>query len=405
MSFRKEPSAWWGAPKKFDIPEEDRRVSWLELFYDLVYVIAVARITHHLSEHLSLESFLEYAGLFLIIFWGWLNGSLYHDLHGNEGLRTRLMTLWQMMIIAALAITLDHLPEHGYTNLTIVFMVMQLYITYLWWSVGFYDRSHRRYNLPYTIMYLISLGLMGLSLAVPSSWLTVIVPLILICNYAPPFVSQALLRRSNLDLNLSSSMFERLGLFAIIVFGEVVLGIVNGIGEIEALNFPVWLNFALALSIVFSLWWIFFTLVARREPKGGFLNATLLEMLYIPALIALGLMAVSFTALFDAHHSSRDMQLVFGYAVTIFLVCISLMMGLMELPDRFRRLFRPGRISLLLTALVFLIATLIHPELSTLTFLLGALFILLVEMLYLNSLYYGMVAKEGRNKDNTEVAG
>ncbi|MCB0570726.1 MAG: low temperature requirement protein A [Phaeodactylibacter sp.] len=391
MPFRKSASAWWGPPRKFDMPEESRRVSWLELFYDLVYVIAIARITHHLSAHFNLESFLEYMVLFILIFWGWLNGSLYHDLHGNDGLRTRLMTLWQMMIIAALSITLDHLPGQGYANLTIVFMAMQLYITYLWWSVGFYDRSHRRYNLPYTILYLISLILMGLSLVLPSSWLKLIIPLVLICNYAPPFISQALLRQGDVDLDLSSSMFERLGLLTIIVFGEVVIGVVNGIGGIRELGLSAWLNFALALSIVFALWWIFFTLISRREPKGGFLNATLLELLYIPALISLGLAAVSFTSFFLEQHNSYSPETLFGYAVAIFLACISLMMWLLELPDRFRRLHRHIRVSLLLTALVFLSATLAHLEVGVFTFLLGALAILLVEMIYLNSLYYKLM--------------
>jgi len=58
-------SAWWGAPKKFDREIKERRISWLELFYDLVYVIAIARITHHLSHHISIYDFLEYASLFI----------------------------------------------------------------------------------------------------------------------------------------------------------------------------------------------------------------------------------------------------------------------------------------------------------------------------------------------------
>lgn len=116
MRFDIGSAAWWGAPKKFDREIKERRISWLELFYDLVYVIAIARITHHLSQHISVTSFLEYVSLFVLIFWGWLNGSLYHDLHGNEGLRTRLMTLWQMMIIAALAITIDHSESGQYSN-------------------------------------------------------------------------------------------------------------------------------------------------------------------------------------------------------------------------------------------------------------------------------------------------
>ena len=383
---------WWGAPKKFDSEIKERRISWLELFYDLVYVIAIARITHHLSAHLSINGFLEYTSLFILIFWGWLNGSLYHDLHGNEGLRTRLMTLWQMMIIAAFAITIDQSGGNRIANITIVFMIMQFYITYMWWSIGIYDKEHRRYSLPYTILFLLSLALMGLSLAVSQEWLKILVPLVIICNYLPSFIAHRLLRRESLDLNLSSAMSERLGLFTIIVFGELVLGVVNGISKMDMSNFSTWLNFALAITIVFALWWIFFTLASNREAKKGFVNATLLELLYIPTLISLGLIAASFSRLFD--NDMYSLQKIFGYAIAGFLVGISLMMALLEVPGKFQTLIRRVRISLSVTALIFLITTLISIKVDSLYYLLAVIIILVAEILYLNSLYYGLKIEE-----------
>lgn len=383
-------AAWWGPPKKFDQPEKDRRVSWLELFYDLVYVIALARITHHFAAHVSVGGFFEYAGLFCLIFWGWLNGSLYHDLHGNEGLRTRLMTLWQMMIIAALSVVLE-LTDGRLTAVTIVFMAMQLFILYLWLSVGFYDPAHRRYNRPYTILYLIALGLMGLSLALPESWLKVLLPIVLVLNYTPPFIAQWLLRRASQNLDLSTSMFERLGLFTIIVFGELVVGVVNGMSASEGIDFHAWINFALAMVIIFALWWIFFTLIWRGEAKHGFLNASILELLYIPPLIALGLIAVSFTAFFNPHHDVHILQKVCGYAIAVILISISLIMGLLELPHRVLPIRRHFRLSLVLTAALFFISAVIPFQLETSYYLLVVVVLLVAEIFYLNLLYYGFV--------------
>jgi len=88
-------SVWWGPPKKFDTQFKERKISWLELFYDLVYVIAISRITNHLSSHISQRGFVEYACLFILVFWGWLNGSLYHDLHGNNDIRTRVLPFYK----------------------------------------------------------------------------------------------------------------------------------------------------------------------------------------------------------------------------------------------------------------------------------------------------------------------
>jgi len=389
MRFGKN-ATWWGPPKKFDPYFEERRISWLELFYDLVYVIAISRITHHLAMHINLEGFLQYACLFILIFWSWLNGSLYYDIHGSDGLRTRLMTLWQVMIIAALAVTIDQPSPTAYVNTTIVFMIMQLYITYLWWSVGFYDRSHRRYNRPYTILFLFALALMALSLFIPLKWVKLIAIIVIICNYAPPFIADRLLRKSSLDLSLSSSMSERLGLFTIIVFGEVVLGVVNGISKVNSLNFSVWLNFALAVSIVFALWWIFFAMTSNRNAKTGFVNATLLELLCIPTLMALGLIAARFSYLFDQNGTGQSLDIIFGSAMAIFLIGISLIMGLLTYAEIFNSIKRPARLSLLVTALVLVAWSFVNVKLETLYYLLVVIAILLAEIIYLTSLYYNL---------------
>ena len=389
MRFGKN-ATWWGPPKKFDPYFEERRISWLELFYDLVYVIAISRITHHLAMHINLEGFLQYAILFILIFWSWLNGSLYYDIHGSDGLRTRLMTLWQVMIIAALAVTIDQPSPTAYVNTTIVFMIMQLYITYLWWSVGFYDRSHRRYNRPYTILFLFALALMALSLFIPLKWVKLIAIIVIICNYAPPFIAHRLLRKSSLDLSLSSSMSERLGLFTIIVFGEVVLGVVNGISKVNSLNFSVWLNFALAVSIVFALWWIFFAMTSNRNAKTGFVNATLLELLCIPTLMALGLIAARFSYLFDQNGTGQSLDIIFGSAMAIFLIGISLIMGLLTYAEIFNSIKRPARLSLLVTALVLVAWSFVNVKLETLYYLLVVIAILLAEIIYLTSLYYNL---------------
>jgi hypothetical protein len=41
---------FWQPPRAHGDVIEDRSVSFLELFYDLVYVVVIARAAHHLSE-------------------------------------------------------------------------------------------------------------------------------------------------------------------------------------------------------------------------------------------------------------------------------------------------------------------------------------------------------------------
>ena len=311
--------SWWGAPKKFSTANEERKISWLELFYDLVYVIAISTITHYVAQELTLNALLDYFYLFVIIFWGWLNGSMYHDLHGTDGLRTKLMTLWQMVIVSALVITLHSREINLLFNATIVLLIMQIYITYLWWSVGLYDKEHRKLNKPYTIIYLVSFALIFATLFIQQPYIRILFYVTLILNCSPPFVTYFLLQKRTSALSLSSSMTERLGLFTTIVFGEVVLGVINGIIAVQKLDVRIWIQFGLAICIVFALWWLFFTIVSDKECKSGLLNSSIFELLFIPTLIGLGLLGASFNDLFkdfnDAVIPSGWLTEFFGFSI------------------------------------------------------------------------------------------
>src|SRR5215208_2048964 len=160
MSNSKHTNLWWGPPKNFDDRKYERKISWLELFYDLVYVAAIAELTHQLAAHPSWAQLAYSFLLFSLVFWSWVNGSQYYDLHGNDSIRTRLFTFYQMLAVAAIAITISDAFEGYHQGFAIAFAVIQSLITYLWWSVGLYDPSHRVFNKYYTYNYLIAFVLL-----------------------------------------------------------------------------------------------------------------------------------------------------------------------------------------------------------------------------------------------------
>ena len=393
--------SWWGAPKKFSIEKRERKISWLELFYDLVYVIAISTITHSVAQQFSIEALIDYFYLFVIIFWGWLNGSMYHDLHGSEGLRTKLMTLWQMVIVASLVITLHSETKHILFNATIVLLIMQIYITYLWWSVGLYDKEHRRLNKPYTIIYLLSFGLMFMTLFVEQPYIRILFYLTLLLNCSPPFVTYLLLKRKTSALVLSSSMTERLGLFTIIVFGEVVLGVINGAIATHQLNILMWFQFILAISIVFALWWLFFTIVSDKECKNGLLNSSIFELLFIPTLIGLDMLGASFNDLFQYFNEpgsqSEWVTKSFGFSISLFLLGIWAMVSFLKYPNIFLPFKRTAKIAFLTTAVLIGIFTYLPLQLSLVFHLIIVLVILIGLILYLNDIWYRM------NKNKNEI--
>lgn len=80
---------FWLPPRAHGDVIEVRTVGFIELFYDLVYVVVIARAAHHLARHLTWRGVGEFAVIFGMIWLAWLNGSVYHDLHGREDGRSR----------------------------------------------------------------------------------------------------------------------------------------------------------------------------------------------------------------------------------------------------------------------------------------------------------------------------
>jgi low temperature requirement protein LtrA len=235
---------------------------------------------------------------------------------------------------------------------------------------------------------------MAISLAIDGWWLRVLLPVVFICNYLPPFISHVLLKRAAQRLDLSGSMFERLGLFTLIIFGELVLGIINGLTDVPTLNLSAWLNFALAVSMVFGLWWIFFTMIARREARKNFARASLLELLYIPALIALGFLAAGFPTFFLLA-GSAPLQHLFSYGISVFLISISLMIGLLEFPPEFDEIITRMRLSIFSTGLLFLLPGIFQIRLSTPGYLITDIILLNLNIVYLNFVYYRQLNRKG----------
>jgi len=59
--------------------------------------------------------------LFLLVWLAWINGSLYHDLHGNNDIRNRVFTFLQMFTVAAMAVFAHNAPGEGSAGFALSF--------------------------------------------------------------------------------------------------------------------------------------------------------------------------------------------------------------------------------------------------------------------------------------------
>jgi hypothetical protein len=80
-----------------------RRATWLELFFDLIFVAAVAQVGAPLHANYSFVALARYAFLFFLIWWAWLGHTLYSTRFDTDDSVQRVLTLVQMFTVTVMA--------------------------------------------------------------------------------------------------------------------------------------------------------------------------------------------------------------------------------------------------------------------------------------------------------------
>ena len=257
----------WRPPRPHGEVRPDRNVSFLELFYDLVYVAVIAQAAHHLAEHITVRGSAEFAVIFAMIWVAWVNGSLYVELHGRDDGRTRNLVFVQMAILALLAVfTADAAGAAG-PMFAVVYAVFLIVMTWQWDSVRRQDGpDFMVVTARYQAGMVVSVAIILLSAMLPAD-LRLIVWAGFACIW---FIAIVLAGRSGIGLSPgvtpTESLVERFGLFTIIVLGEVIFGVVEGL-SLAAHDVTTIVTGMLGLGIGFGFWWIYFDVVGRRLPR------------------------------------------------------------------------------------------------------------------------------------------
>ncbi|MEI9810077.1 MAG: low temperature requirement protein A [Bacteroidota bacterium] len=381
---RKQANLWWGPPGDFNERKNERKVSWLELFYDLVYVAAISQFTHHLAEHLDWSELGYSFLLFAMIFWSWVNGSQYYDLHGNDSVRTRVFTFLQMLAVAAVAITIKDAFEGHHRGFVIAFAVIQGLITYLWWSVGLYDRSHRVFNKYYTFNYIIAFVLLIVSFFTDNATATILWIIVLVLDMTPALTGARtivrVLKERGQVFSASATLVERFGLFTIIVLAENILGTVTGIAEIKDKHPAAWIAFILAILVSFLLWSIYFDMTSEQETKKGYAHLQWLIFLHYPLLAAFGVLGASIRVLLSEEHAHAQdhVQWMFCTAIATILFMTVCIAAIMKEEEEDRAYIRPVSRLLIVTGIVVLLIPLFERYLGIIAFLSVISLVLLV---------------------------
>ena len=235
--------------------EAGRRVTWLELFFDLVFVAAVAQVGTHLRDDYSLGGLLRFSFLFLLIWWAWLGHTTFSTRFDTDDLVQRALTWLQMFLVAVMAINatgaLDSRDSAGFAA---AYSVMRFIL------VVQYIRARRiRQARALTMRYAASCGVAAalwlVSALVPAPERFWIWALALAIDVLTPLVTTRHLVSVPHD---AAHLPERYGLFSIILLGESMVAVMTGMGRQEYWSPGAAASAILGMALVFTIWWWYF---------------------------------------------------------------------------------------------------------------------------------------------------
>src|SRR3712207_4599725 len=101
---------------KPDSPQQqERHATWLELFYDLIFVIAINQLTTFFSKDLTLLSLWQFVLLFIPIWWAWTGHTMYANRFEIDDQTHRILTIAQVLGTLFIAVFIQEaLQEESY---------------------------------------------------------------------------------------------------------------------------------------------------------------------------------------------------------------------------------------------------------------------------------------------------
>ncbi len=319
-------STRWHDPPRLRALEDDgdeRHATWLELFFDLVFVVAIAQLADGLAEDPSVHGFLVFAGLFVAVWWAWVGYTFYADRFDTDDPPHRALMIAGMFAVAVLA---SVIPEafHGETaSFALAYAAVRAIVVLLnaraWWHIP----AARPLLDVYIPAFTASIVIFVVSAAVEPPYRYWLWAIALAVDLGTPLASGMRIRLVPIH---ASHIPERVGLFTIIVFGESVLAVVVGTTSVS------WgpesaAAAALGFAIAGALWWIYFdyvdTRIVRRTIPAGqaYLYAHLPLLIGLAALgagIKLGITATQETGL------TGEVSWIVGVGVALFMGSVAL---------------------------------------------------------------------------------
>jgi low temperature requirement protein LtrA len=250
--------------------EGHRQSSWLELFFDLSFVVAVAQaaiqLEHFLAEGHPGSGLVSYLLVFAAIWWAWVAFTWFANVFDIDDVPYRLLMMVMIAGSLGLAAGVPKMAQLDFRIGVLSYVVMRLAYVALWVRV-LLARDLAWRPVAIKIIALTTINQVGwvFFLLVPVQWRLLVFLAWFAVDIATPILAGWDARMGGHQ----GHILERYGLFTIIVLGESVAAATVAVSQAIDAQLSALPLLTLAgggLLIVFSVWWIYFDFCTGQAP-------------------------------------------------------------------------------------------------------------------------------------------
>jgi low temperature requirement protein LtrA len=374
--------------------EGHRQASWLELLFDLSFVVAVAQasiqLEHAFAEGHPGAGLIGYFVVFAAIWWAWMAFTWFANVFDCDDVAYRLLMIVMIAGSLGLAAGVPQIAHLDFRVGVISYVVMRLAYVAQWYRV-FRTGDPMWRPIALKMIVLTTFNQIGwvLFLWVPQQWKLTVFVVWFAVDLATPYVA-------GWDARMGGHrghIVERYGLFTIIVLGESIAAATIAIGQ--AISAQVDAVSLLILAIggliaVCSAWWIYFDFSTGGAPVRSKRAQYLwgyVHYFVFTAIAAIGAgLALSVKRLTEPERVALPawgVALLIGAAVAVFLLTIALIESAAE------EKYPKGSVLLKLGGSLFAIAAALAASYITLP---GS--VLLIGLILAAMVVYGVVLQQ-----------
>ncbi|TFW28417.1 low temperature requirement protein A [Duganella callida] len=263
--------------------ELNRTATWLELFFDLIFVVTISDVTHILSHtqegHLAPLQFWKFILIFIPLWWVWVSHTLYSNRFDADDRKHRLATLCIMFLLVIISGLIDRRFLESFDAIVVCYAISKYIIAMMYFVSQYRHQDSHKLTMAVGCVVVAGATISLTAILFPAPqryivfYLGIAFDLLAFMCFLPARLKAIPVHTKHL--------IERVGLLTIIMLGESVsslsAGLANFSWTVETL-----LTAVTGFVMISSIWWVYFDsfhMLTRQKLTTG--NSVLYSHLFV----------------------------------------------------------------------------------------------------------------------------